>query len=167
MNTSYKRGFTLIELLVVIAIIGVLAGVVLTSLGTARSKARDTQKIANLKNIQLALELYADSNASGAYPAAVTTASGAVCYGLNTLVTTYMPVVPGDNAALTCDYKYSYDSAAKKYHIGVALETAHSILGTDNGRDSTGANFVGAKFLGESATCTAATGTDGCYDIAN
>ena len=60
------RGFTLIELLVVIAIIGMLSSVVLASLNTARAKARDARRVSDLKQMQLALELYYDSN--GSYP---------------------------------------------------------------------------------------------------
>jgi len=55
-----KRGFTLIELLVVTAIIGILASVVLVSLGSARENARDSRRIGDLKQISLALELYVD-----------------------------------------------------------------------------------------------------------
>ncbi len=59
-----NRGFTLIELLVVISIIGLLSSIVLTSVNSARAKARDARRIADLKQIQLALELYyADNNA--------------------------------------------------------------------------------------------------------
>lgn len=56
----YSRGFTLIELLVVIAIIGLLSSVVLASLNSARTKSRDSNRISDLRNIQLALEMYYD-----------------------------------------------------------------------------------------------------------
>jgi len=65
-HTWQQTGFTLIELLVVIAIIGLLATIVLVSLNSARSKARDVKRIAGVKQLQTALELYYDKN--GSYP---------------------------------------------------------------------------------------------------
>ncbi len=61
-----NTGFTLIELLVVISIIGLLASVVLVSLNKTRIKARDTKRVADLKQVRTALELYASDN--GHYP---------------------------------------------------------------------------------------------------
>ncbi|RRJ96896.1 type II secretion system protein [Opitutaceae bacterium TAV4] len=57
-----RRAFTLIELLAVIAIIGVLAAIVLAVLGNVRAKARQTQCLSNLRQLQMANILYANDN---------------------------------------------------------------------------------------------------------
>lgn len=66
MKAQNEEGFTLIELLVVIAIIGILSGVVLASLSTARAKARDANRISDLLQLETALEMY--YNDFGQYP---------------------------------------------------------------------------------------------------
>ncbi len=54
-----KRGFTLIELLVVIAIIAILAAILFPVFARAREKARQTSCLSNLKQIGLAILMYA------------------------------------------------------------------------------------------------------------
>lgn len=103
MHTKNKKtsGFTLIELLVVISIIGVLASVVLASLNSARIKARDVRRIADLNQIQLALNLYYDAN--NAYPSVaawVTSVGGALW--LPGISPVYIATVPVDPLNIGC-----------------------------------------------------------------
>lgn len=62
-----KRGFTLIELLIVISIMAILAAIMLTSLQSARARARDTTRYESLVQIRNALNRYYSD--FGAFPA--------------------------------------------------------------------------------------------------
>ncbi len=58
MKKNSQQGFTLIELLVVIAIIGILSGIVIAALNTAKDRGEDSKTTAQLGQIRNGAELY-------------------------------------------------------------------------------------------------------------
>jgi|CXWL01.1.fsa_nt_gi prepilin-type N-terminal cleavage/methylation domain-containing protein len=152
-----RRGFTLIELLVVIAIIGILSSVVLGSLSVARTKARDTRRIEDIKQIETALSLYFDTCKK--YPPSIYAAYSACTGGI---APNYIPVVPSDPVG-GLNYTYaaldtnSSAASCESYHIGVVLEeSTNSALSADADPASTGSVCTGGG--------TDFLGTDPIYD---
>lgn len=134
---SEKRGFTLIELLVVIAIIGLLASIVLASLNSARKKARDARRQADLKQLQNALELFANDS-GGVYPVGGTPATcfgsdgclvvdttaglAAATGGLGSAYMTTLPTDPLNTNDQRYYYKINATASPTQYCLSVELE---------------------------------------------
>lgn len=134
-KSANQKGFTLIELLVVLAVIGVLAGVILTSISSARSKTRDAKRKRDMTELRTALELYATSN-GGAYPSTGGTASWrGTCSGFGSygttgsggyvpdLAPTHIPVLPQDPkpSAGAC-YLYTSNGVDYKFLSYLTIE---------------------------------------------
>ncbi|HBR13299.1 MAG TPA: hypothetical protein DD697_01180, partial [Candidatus Komeilibacteria bacterium] len=67
-NPKIVQGFTLIELIVVIAIIGILSTLAVVSFNDSRSKARDSERLSDVRAIQGAVELYIENNGTAPDP---------------------------------------------------------------------------------------------------
>ena len=133
-----KKGFTLVELLVVIAIIGILATIVLVSLGGARSKARDSKRMADIRQIAAAMEMYYSDQEQ--YALIQVDANGRLT---TTAIGTYLdplPTDPGGGSVTGCnDTKganylgFSNSGDLTQYCIYACLENGRFFAASEKG----------------------------------
>ncbi|HZS43030.1 MAG TPA: type II secretion system protein [Candidatus Paceibacterota bacterium] len=165
---KFKKGFTLIELLVVIAIIGLLSTIVLSNIATARAKARDTQRISDIRQLRTALQLYYESN-NQSYPLT-----------LSSLAPTYIGSIPKDPSNQTfgtgcggagwyCYAVLPSSAPVTFYHLGALLEAPNAVLNSDKDcRSDSSAPVCAAGTFGNGTFNGASNGpggTDNVYDL--
>ncbi|MEN9389805.1 MAG: hypothetical protein RLY61_889 [Candidatus Parcubacteria bacterium] len=112
-----NKGFTLIELLIVVLIISILAGLLVAVINPAgiRAKARDSQRKADLRKIQSALELYFAEYR--AYPGSTGTGINA---GSLPLTSGYMNAIPSSPNGPS--YRYRAGTGSQEYVLAAETE---------------------------------------------
>jgi len=110
-----KKGFTLIEIMVVVGIIAILVLVVIFNVANTKTKSRDTLRIADVKQIQQALQSYFSS--CYAYP---DTLSSLVSDCNGKAILNSLPKDPETKA----DYTYFKNTSPLKFHICTTLESS-------------------------------------------
>lgn len=102
LSRVFKSQVSVVILIVLISLFLMLS-ILMASLNTARVRSKDAKRIADLSQIQLALELWADGNATSADPI------GYYPPNLLTLAPKYISSVPTDPSGEEYDYHRSED----------------------------------------------------------
>lgn len=121
---SHARGFSLIELIMVVAVIGILAALTYPNISGSRGKSRDAQRISDLGQLQLSMQLYYDR--CGQYPSSLATTANNGCPSGITLGSyiNAIPTPPSGAGQATYDYAtLTISSVIVNYVLHASLES--------------------------------------------
>ncbi|MDP4007180.1 MAG: type II secretion system protein [bacterium] len=155
-----KKGFTLIELLVVIAVIGMLASIVLVSLGPARAKARDARRVADVRQMSTALEIEGSDNPEAVTGCTTADAKVNICTGPGSIADFTNFADPTAGTAGTACNLSPLSTSPCQYAIGQDDGSAGATTGDyqicfwlEQGSGSLAAGLHAIKTNGVFATC--------------
>lgn len=149
-----KKGFTLVEILIVVAIIGILSSVALVGLGPLQKKGRDTRRLADMRSLQAALEIYFANNSK--YPAATGDDISTLKTAVSPSIVKSFPVDPLGGRK----YHYWTDANGTVYVLGADLEEPTNTALVSGITDATAAS-IGINGTGCGVTST----TSGLYCV--
>lgn len=137
-----QNAFTLIELMIVIAILGVLSVLIGGNFITSLKKGRDTQRKADLSNIQKALEMYYEDKKI--FPTITITFGSKLCETASCASgeKVYMQKVPNDPIS-SKTYEIAIPANGSSYKLYACFENTQQIL-----------PYAAALTPGFAATCT-------------
>ena len=131
-----KKGFTFIELMIVMAILAILAGIITGNVINSLKKGRDTERKADLHQIQNALELYYHDHRAYPTPQSPPGLSFGTG-GLEDGTTIYMKELPNDPNN-TYRYYYTGSSEGSFYSLYSIVEN-----GQDEGKGVSQSGYAG------------------------
>lgn len=141
-----QKGFTIVELLIVIVVIGILAAIAFVAYGSVTKKARDSERLSDVKAISSKMEEYYATNASYPYTGGTVTANG---YTSPALVAT-------DNTAVQTAL-CAPATTATPTTLAQALATSFVGLNVDSTKAPGGAGCSIIVTFGAAPAATAAT----------
>lgn len=133
MKNSLKKGFTFIEILITISILTILISISIFIFRDTSVNGRNTRRINDVKQLQLAIELYRKNE--GSYPTNIIPGKELKNINGDTIYLQRIPTNPlprNDGTCLDQEYQYVYDSLNDAYILSFCISSNVGNLSAGN-----------------------------------